>query len=84
MFLVFNREMPLFFFPQSQGERRHFAATGGERGGRGDCLRAAMWTLLVGVRQPGAHWALSSLPVPTWPSDAKNRLIGKDPDAGKD
>ena len=73
-----------FFFLQSQGERRHFAATGGERGGRGDSLRAAMWTLLVGMRQPRAHWALSSLPVPTWPSDAKNQLIGKDPDAGKD
>ena len=37
-----------FSFFQSQGERRHFAAKGGERGGRGDSLGAAMGTLLVG------------------------------------
>ena len=83
MFLVFHREVPLFFF-NPKGREGILLQPGGERGGRGDCLGAAMRTLLVGVWQPGAHWALFSLPVPTWPPDAKNQLIGKDPNAGKD
>ena len=82
MFLVFNREMTLFFSnPKGregillqQEEREEEEETASELP-RGPCS----W----GVQQPGAHWALFSLPVPTRPPDAKNRLIGKDPYAGK-
>ena len=37
------------------------------------------------MNSPGAQYATEDAETPIfWPLDVKNRLIGKDPDAGKD